>query len=661
MTLESRLPPLDDRTYDDIRKEARQRIARYTPEWTDFNDGDAGMALVETFVFMTDMLLYRLNRVPLHARLKFLDMVGITLRAARPAQAYLTFAMEQPWPQATVEVPMRTQVAAEADEQGAIVFETGRRLLAFAAELAVVQSCIGGAALDRSALNADAAVPWAIFSDSPDPGSALVLGFAYDGAFPARSELALTFWLDQGPGRTALRCGGAPVASGVKIAWEGYDGRDWRPVSLLADETGGFFRSGQVLLKTPAAGVLQRAPLGGVSAPHYWLRARVVHGGWDQPPMALAVRINTVLASQGETVEGEILGGSDGTVQQTLRLGAHPVLEGTLRLSIDEGDGRGFQPWQEVDDFVDPEQTPALDAQARRERHFYVLDRTAGEVRLDGRRAHAPAANPDRPDASVRADTYRHGGGARGNVAAGALASLLTPVAGIDAGKTHNLFAADGGADEETLEAAELRGARAIRGRGRAVTAEDFEQIALSAGPVGRARALPLFHPDFPDTPVPGVVTVVVVPDRPGPAPMPSPVLLRCVCAALDQARLVTTEVYVVAPTYLEVRVVAELYADAEADPAVLKEAASQALATLFDPLRGGVDGHGWPFGGDIHFSRVHHALLLPGVSRLGVVEITLDGTTYPACTDIALPTGALLASLEHEVTILMADDEEMS
>lgn len=659
MALESRLPPLDDRSYDDIRKEARQRIARYTPEWTDFNDGDAGMALVETFAFMTDMLLYRLNRVPLHARLKFLDMVGIALQAARPAQAYLTFAMERPWPASSVEVPARTQVAGPSDEQGAIVFETERRLIVFGAELTVVQSFIGGAAIDRTALNADAVTPWPLFTDSPDPGTALLLGFAYDGEFPARTELALTFWLAEGLGQTPLRCGGVAIASGARIAWEAYDGRDWRAVSVLADETNVISRSGQVCLKTPAAGVLQRAALGGAAVPLYWLRARVVRGGWDRPPMALAVRINTVRASHGETVEGEILGGSDGTVQQTLRLGGHPVLDGSLVLSIDEGDGLGFRQWHEVDDFVDPEQTPGLDEAARRERHFFVLDRTVGEIRIDGRRAHAPAANPDRPDASVRADTYRHGGGSRGNVAAGALVSLLTPVAGIDAGRTVNLFAADGGADEETLDAAELRGARQIRSRSRAVTSEDFEQITLAAGPVGRARALPLFHPDFPDTPIPGVVTVVIVPDKPGPAPRPSDVLLRCVCAALDQARLLTTEVYVVPPTYLEVRVAAELYADADADTAALKEAALQALATLFHPLHGGSDGRGWPFGGDIHFSRVHHALLLPGVARLGAVDITLDGTAYPPCTDIAVPAGALLASLEHEVTILVAGDED--
>jgi predicted phage baseplate assembly protein len=656
MAIADRLPRLDDRTYDDLRREARQRIARYTPEWTDFNDGDCGMALVEVFAFMTDLLLYRLNRLPRHARLKFLEMVGIAPEAARPARTYVTVGVEKPWPAATVEVPRRTRVAAPADD-GPVIFETSRRLVAFAPELAVVQSFVGGAVIDRTADSARADAPWTLFTDAPDPGTALLLGFAYDGAFPARTELAVTVWLAEGQGLTPVVCGGGPIANGVRIAWEGFDGRDWRRISVLKDETAGFFRTGQIVLKTPAEGVLRRAAMNGVAEPHYWLRARVERGGWDRPPLALAVRINTVEASQGETIEGEILGGSDGTVRQTFRLGNAPVLEGTLELSIDEGEG--FTRWQEVDDFAAPADTPGLDPEVRRERRLYVLDRTVGDVRLDGYRAHAPAANPDRPTSSVRADRYRAGGGTRGNVSAGALATLLTPVPGLDAAATANLFAAEGGTDEETLEAAELRGAGVIRSRTRAVTAEDFEHIAMAAGPVGRAKALPLHHPDFPDTPVPGVVTVVVVSDKQGPAPHPSEALLRCVCAALDKARLLTTEVYVVPPCYLTVQVTAELYADPDADTAGLKQAALDALAGFFHPLRGGPDGTGWPFGGDIHFSRVHHALLLPGVDRLGTVEIALDGTAHPPCTDVPVPAGALLRSGDHEVTILIAGDED--
>lgn len=655
MALAEKLPRLDDRSFDDIRKEARQRIARYTPEWNDFNDGDAGMALIECFAWMTDLLLYRLNRTPRHARLKLMELMGLRLEAARPAAAFVSFEVEEGWPEATVVVPRGTQVAAGSDAEGPIVFETERPLVAFAPKLKAVLSAIAGASLDRSAANAARDEAWTVFTDSPEPGAALLLGFAYNGEFPVRTELCLTIWLAEGPGGPLL-CGGAPVASGVKLAWEAYDGRDWRPLALLRDDTQGFFRSGQTFLKTLAPGVMKRAPLGPVTDALYWIRARVARSGWDTPPAAFAIRANTVSATHGQTVEGEVLGGSDGASDQTFTLAGAPVIAGSLTLRIDEGEGPKL--WQEVDDFVEPDGAAALDPEVRAERRFYTLDRTTGAIRLDGAFAHAPAANPDQPSSSVRADRYRYGGGRRGNVAAAALASLLTPVDGIDAARTTNLFAADGGSDEETLERLEARGARALKARDRAVTAEDFEHIALSAGPVGRAKALPLRHPDFPDLPTPGVVTVVIVPSRYEPAPSPSPALLACVCAALDKARLLTTEVYVVPPRYVTVRVIAELYAEPDADPAALKDAAEAALALYFHPLKGGA-GAGWPFGGDLYFSRVHQTLLLPGVARLGAVEMELDGELYPPCADAPLDPDALLASGEHAISVLTVLGED--
>ena len=49
--------------FDDIVAEAQTRIPRYTQEWTDFNPGDAGFALVELFAWMTELLIYRLGQV----------------------------------------------------------------------------------------------------------------------------------------------------------------------------------------------------------------------------------------------------------------------------------------------------------------------------------------------------------------------------------------------------------------------------------------------------------------------------------------------------------------------------------------------------------------------------------------------------------------------
>ncbi|MBD2037665.1 baseplate J/gp47 family protein [Leptolyngbya sp. FACHB-321] len=57
------LPNLDDRTYDDLVEEARSLIPTYAPEWTNHNPSDPGITLIELFAYLTELLIYRLNRV----------------------------------------------------------------------------------------------------------------------------------------------------------------------------------------------------------------------------------------------------------------------------------------------------------------------------------------------------------------------------------------------------------------------------------------------------------------------------------------------------------------------------------------------------------------------------------------------------------------------
>jgi hypothetical protein len=644
MSLTQALPVIDNRTFDDIVAEAKTRIPRYTAEWTDFNEGDPGVALVQVMAWMSELLIYRMNQVPDLAYIKFLELIGIELAPAGPAQALVTLAVQSGWPDGTVGVPLRSQIAAPAaGGQGTVIFETSRALTAFAAELDAVQTFVGGIYIDQTAVNAAAETPWAAFTDNGDPGTCLVLGFAYDGAFPPRTELAVTFWLGKGGTSGAVTCGVAPIAPGTKLVWEAFDGQYWRPVTLLSDQTSALTRSGQMFLKTPDPGIMQRAMLGAkIDKPRYWLRLRVDVKDWDIVPKLLAVRINTVRADQGETIEGEVLGGSDGTAGQTFALSSAPVLNGTLVLQVDEGDG--FKTWTEVDDFSGSGPNDLV----------YLLDRGAGMVTFGGTsNGHIPVANPDRPRSNILALTYRFGGGKRGNVGPGTLANLLTPIGGIDLGRVSNLFAADGGTDEETLDAAKQRASRALKSRGRAVTVEDFETIARSAGPVGRAKALPLVHPSFPGVQVPGVVTVVIVPDVAGLAPLPSDTLLRQVCACLDAARLLTTEVYVIPPDYHTVTITCEIAVAPDVDAIAVQGDIITVLETLFHPLIGGADGKGWPMGGTIYFSVVLRALLALPILRVGTLIIDLDGTDYPACTDVAIPPTALLASGTHQVTVL--------
>ena len=149
------------------------------------------------------------------------------------------------------------------------------------------------------------------------------------------------------------------------------------------------------------------------------------------------------------------------------------------------------------------------------------------------------------------------------------------------------------------------------------------------------------------------MTSLVILPDIAGnPAPMPSPDLMRQVCAYLDQRRLLTAELYVMAPTYLDVTVTAELFIepDADADAAEVVAGAIAALEAYFHPLNGGRDGRGWPFGEDIYYSRVASLLLSAGVRRLGEVRISLGRNDYPPCADAPVLPGALLRSVEHQV-----------
>lgn len=70
-----KLPNLDDRTYEDLVAEALRMIPTYAPEWTNHNPSDPGITLIELFAYLTEMLLYRLNRITDANKAKFLKLL----------------------------------------------------------------------------------------------------------------------------------------------------------------------------------------------------------------------------------------------------------------------------------------------------------------------------------------------------------------------------------------------------------------------------------------------------------------------------------------------------------------------------------------------------------------------------------------------------------
>ena len=70
------LPNLDDRRYADLVEEGRSLIPTYAPEWTNHNPSDPGITLVELFAYLTEMFIYRLNRVTSANLLSFLKLLN---------------------------------------------------------------------------------------------------------------------------------------------------------------------------------------------------------------------------------------------------------------------------------------------------------------------------------------------------------------------------------------------------------------------------------------------------------------------------------------------------------------------------------------------------------------------------------------------------------
>ena len=69
------LPVLIDRTYADFAGDARARIPSFSPNWTDHNPSDPGIAVVELLAWLAEMVLYRIDRVPAKSYRTFLDLL----------------------------------------------------------------------------------------------------------------------------------------------------------------------------------------------------------------------------------------------------------------------------------------------------------------------------------------------------------------------------------------------------------------------------------------------------------------------------------------------------------------------------------------------------------------------------------------------------------
>ncbi|WP_341679310.1 baseplate J/gp47 family protein [Niveibacterium sp. SC-1] len=676
------LPPsLDDRRFDDLVEEMVARIPAHTPEWTNPRQGDPGRTLIELFAWLTDSLLYRANLIPERQRLVFLRLLGQPLRPAQPATGIvaLGFAREEelsiaslaPGARIAGPVPFETlaettvlPITAEAYYKRALDDAETSRMAEVIEGLKSVHKLSsargyettpvfdGGRAepggVDVLAASIDRALWFALLAPkAPDPLQQearndvvkLALGGG-DSGLPALLSMgvvpALTLpedfddFIDAANPRV-------PFPALWEITTRRADGgTGYLTLTPQAgtDTTAGLTRPGVLRLglpdesliwapkndvgENPAAGVGDTPPrlddLEKAARVIAWLRLRPQPA---KPAERLALTwagINAVQIDQRVSLGGRVLGVSSGAPDQQFVLPQTSCDADSLQIQVEEP-GLGYRPWTRVDDLA----AISADPQIARAAAAYELDAEAGTLRFgDGVRGRVPEAQM-----RIRLASGRFGGGTGGNLPAGSLTAITaTRVDGRAAPplKLSQPLATDGGIDAETLALAERRIPALLRHRDRAVTSEDYRQLALDTpgAQVARVEVMPRFKPRDRRFEVPGVVSVMALPAQgfdPAasgtPNPRPDRPFIEKVHAWLSARVPLATELYVIGCEYVPLGLAVGIsLRDGFARDSVLFEV-RRALRQLLWPLPLG-EAQGWPLGRgvrerelDVEISRV--------------------------------------------------------
>jgi predicted phage baseplate assembly protein len=685
-------PNLDDlRFQSDLVDEARKRITRYCPEWTEYNLSDPGITLIELFAWMTELMVYRLNRVPEKNYLKFLEMLGLQRKPASSARTELTFWLSAALPltpgdRLTVVIPEGMEVRADQGEYPA-PFTTTRTLEIVPPLLAHVrkEDEFNKNYFPRLGIETF----YAFDTRAPKTGDTFYLGFDPKNNL-AGHLLQLNFTCD------------ATEAVGIRRddppwVWECQtDNGAWVRLSPSTaegekDTTGGLNNeSGKLVLYLPlnaAAGQVR-----GLTA--FWIRCRIeqrnpLQGMYSESPRIQGIEPFTlgaaVPAMHSVLVENEELGASSGEPGQSFMLQHAPVLSLLPGETVEVEETRGgesiFVPWTLVEDFSNS---------SRFDRHF-TLDMASGSLQFGPsvRQPDGTVVQYGRiPESSksLRFPRYRYGGGVSGNLPANSIITLTTALAYVS--RVSNRVRATGGRDQETLDELKLRSRRELQAQRRAVTAMDYEQFTKNCSR-SVARAHCLTPNDGPENAA-GTVSILVIPavaDALQAGSLASLALDETlqaeIRAYLDQYRLLTTTLHIREPQYIGVKVKARIVVADYTRPADVQVRVAEEIKRFLTPLPMGAEPplsqteeawEGWPFGRDLFAAEVISLIQqIPVVKYVLDVEISCrkvvpveekrgyedrpEPTLTPVEKVLQVPPDGLLVSLEPEIEIVSIQD----
>jgi len=650
------LPPLllDDLDWAQLTDAARLRIpALSAGQWTLHAPVDPGITLIELYAWLLDQRVYMLDRVPEPLFRAVIGLLGESMQPVSAARTVLTLERSGP----LTEIPAGTALEIARAATGP-VFSTREGIqLLDVARVGVVTPGPGGALVDHSNDLREQRSVTLLPADGGGSEARIILYLRTAPTTGATRRFSLFLDVDAPPKvLPEWNPEAADVPPPAEITWWYSRGTPLPPQPFAAvtvhDGTRGLRRAGVVRFPVPADWAPDGPAVGGLYPYSLFVRTRAAT--FTFRPTVRRIAPNAAIAEHRRIVR------EDRRITDwlplpglgiTLDVSSAPPVPNAVRLHIREADGQWHR-WLPVSDFARSGPADRLFRVDRARRRIEFGDGFTGRIPRPDRTVPAPGTNVH--------IAVTVGGGADGNVGSG-LSWTGTDAADVRAVAR---VSAVGGHDAETLDQARVRIGGLLNRVERAVTLGDHVTLAeaTSGVAIARAHAAVGFHPGHPCTVVPGAVTVFVLPWAPRgddvdpanhvAAPIPDPGALAAVRAHLEHTRMVGTEVWVCPPRYRTVRLAVQVLGD-PVDAAAARVRIDQALRRFLDPLEGGDDGTGWPFGGPIRPSvLMREAIRAVRDGEVDLVAIGLDGAApSESCDEVRLGPHDLPALADVAVT----------
>lgn len=645
-----KLPDLDDQRYSDIVEAAKRRISVVFPEWTDYNEHDPGITMIELFAWLKEMQQYYLNRISDKSYENMLKLLGIDVYPPSPAKTAVYFG--------SGSIPDKMLRGSTVRTAEGMVFtaEDNFRRAPFSVGRIYIENSDGF--VDISDITKDHDTSFYPFGNKLHNDSCR-LYIELDVTDAERCSDGVSLFFD-----TEDRCAVSrnPLGSSDymprDIVWEYSTADGFAECEIIKDDTRALSFSGEIVFRTGKE--LSDISVSGLPEGK-WLRVRLLSCGCEDMPRLKAIYTDVLPLSQHRvdaSFEDHILSDGDVLVSDMLAVkglcfvlirdehgwqyiddvtveksadGALIKLDRYASLAADDGAPdvrviycsedfartRMFMssdglPCQEFD--FDCDGLPLTghlkvmvsdreDSPYPRWREYSYIDslELAGPYDLcftydserrmlvfgDNENGEAPCGGSE----NIMIVSCAVTSGINGNIPAGSLREIevdgeLYPL-------SHNA-ACSGGRNRESFRHAMGRLKSSLSECTRAVTAEDYRTLAMRTPGlrIADAKAIPFFDPDvsaYPTDMLKNTISLVVLPYSTGAFPMPDSRFLDAVSEHIENHRLITTKVKVIAPIYVKVDISADIVCGTSAVSQAMQraEAAVRKLLAVYDENSG--------------------------------------------------------------------------